>query len=168
MVKSPTEFGRKLSDIAVPSRALETLPDSMQRAVRLMLAGAGATAVYGIFSIIVAIVDKNDLITSNGKKITNGQLASGIVESVLITVILAAIWVLMARMSQRGRNWARITSSVLFVLWSFYTFESIGAVTASVAAIIYVVLVLAIWVIGLGALFMLWRQESSAFFRAKG
>lgn len=139
----------------------------MQRAVRLMLAGAAATAVWGVFIIVVTVVNRNDLISSNGKKITSGELASGVVYSVLITVILTALWVLMARMNQNGRNWARITSTVLFVLWSYETYETISGVGASAPAIIDLILVLAIWVIGLGALNMLFRADSSAFFKSQ-
>ena len=167
MFKSLTSVGRKLPDVGIPSAPLESLPLSMQRAVRLMLSGAAATGAWGLFLVIVMIVNKNDLITSSGKKITSGQLTTGIIYSVLITLILAAVWVLMARMNQRGRSWARITSTALFVLWSIETYATIGGAGGSGLAIVDAILVLVTWLIGLGALFMLWRRESSDFFRVE-
>ena len=167
MFKSLTSVGRKLPDVGIPSASLESLPVPMQRAVRLMLAGAAATGVWGLFLIIVILANKNDLFTSSGKKVTSGELTGDVVYSVLVTVILAAVWVLMARMNQSGRNWARITSSVLFVLWSIEAFTPLAGTTAAVLAIVDTVLVLIIWLIGLGALYMLWRPESKAFFRAQ-
>ncbi|MGH3168945.1 MAG: hypothetical protein ACRDN0_24080 [Trebonia sp.] len=167
MFKSPAGLGRKLSDIGVPSQSLETLPVPMRRAVRFMLAGAGATAVWGLFFIIAAAVDTSGAVGPDGKKISGTGLAAEIVFLALEAVIYVALWVLMARKSQSGRNWARITSSVLFILWSYQTYGTLGTMTASPIVIVNLILVLAIWVIGLGALVMLWRQESSLFFKAQ-
>jgi hypothetical protein len=165
MFKSPAALGRKLSDIAVPSQALESLPGPVRRAVQLMLAGAAATAIWGIFFIIAAAVDTSGAVGPDGKKISSGSLAAEIVFLALEAVIYVALWVLMARKCQSGRNWARITATVLFVLWSYQTYGTLGTVGSSPAIIVNLILVLAIWVIGVGALIMLWRQESSAFFR---
>ena len=164
MFKSPVALGRKLSDIGVPSQALESLPGSMQRAVRLMLAGAGATAVWGIFFIIAATVDSSGSVGPDGKKVSASSLAVEVVFLALQAVVYIALWVLMARKCQSGRSWARITTTVLFVLWSYQTYGTIGSTASTVVLAVNLVLVLAIWVIGLTALFMLWRQESSEFF----
>jgi uncharacterized membrane protein len=165
MFKSPAVLGRKLSDIGVPSQALASLPRPMQRAVRLMLIGASVTAVWGLFFIIAAAVDTSGAVGPDGKKISSGSLAAEIVFLAVEAVIYVALWVLMARKCQSGRNWARITASVLFVLWSYQTYGTLGTTGSSPAIIVNLVFVIGIWLIGLGALFMLWQQESSAFFR---
>jgi hypothetical protein len=167
MFKSPAAIGRKLSDISVPSRTLESLPDPVRRAVRFMLVGAGATAIWGLFFIIAAAVDASSAVGPDGKKVSGSGLAAEVVLLALEAVIYVALWVLMARKCQSGRNWARIASTVLFVLWSYQTYGTIGSVSSSPVLVVNLILVLAIWVIGLGALIMLWRQESSAFFRAE-
>jgi hypothetical protein len=152
---------------SMPSASLESLPTSMQRAVKLMLSGAAATGVWGLYLIIVLVANKNDLFSSSGKKITSSELSGDIIYSVLVTVILAAVWVLMARMNQRGRNWARIVSATLFVLWSFETFTTIGGTGSSFLSILDTAIVLIIWLFGIASLFMLFRPDSSAFYKAE-
>jgi hypothetical protein len=164
MIKSPAALGRLLP--ALEGQTPEDLPESMRRSVRLMLSGAAATAVWGIFLVIVTIANHAQLVSENGKKLSSGQIVGGVVYNLLITIVLAAIWVLMARMNQRGRNWARITATVLFAAWSFESFLTIGGATASALVIIDVIIVLLIWLIGLGALFFLWRTDSSEYFRS--
>lgn len=168
MLKSFPRGGWKLPDLTTTPDELGPLPVPMQRAVRLMLAGAAATALWGIYVTILTAANTNYVIVSGGKKtaVTGAQLATSIVFAIAVTLILTAVWVLMARMSQRGRNWARITSTVLFLLWSYETFLSIGGATTNPAVIIELVAVVIIWAVGLGALFLLWRPESSAYFRA--
>jgi hypothetical protein len=139
----------------------------MQRAVKLMLSGAAATGVWGLFNIILVAVKHNDLFTSSGKKVTSAEVTGDIVYSVVITVIIAALWVLMARMNQRGKNWARIVSATLFVLWSFETFTTIGGTVSSFASILDTALVLILWLLGIASLYMLFRPDSSAFYKAE-
>lgn len=133
-----------------------------------MLAGAAVTAAWGIYVAILTAVGPNYMIAPDGKKTAVGgaQLATTVVFMIAVTLILTAAWVLMARTVQQGRNWARITSSVLFILWSYVTFLSIGGVTAGAAVFVEVIAMLAIWAVGLVALVLLWRPESSAYFRA--
>jgi hypothetical protein len=166
MIKSPAALDKLVT--ALEGQSLETLPEPMRRAVRLMLSGAAATAVWGIYLIVVTVANHAQLVNTNGKRIGGGQVAGDIIYNILITIILSAIWVLMARTNQRGRGWARIASSALFVLWSFETFVTLGSATASPLVIVDVILIVVIWLIGLGALFYLWRPESADFFRSVG
>jgi hypothetical protein len=63
----------------------------------------------------------------------------------------------MARVVGRGRNWARITSTVLFVLATLELASSRGVVPVFAAALT--------WPIGLAAVWLLWRRASRAFFK---
>lgn len=166
MTKSPAALDRIVT--ALEGEPLDTLPGSMRRAVRLMLSGAAATVVWGLFSIIAVIASHNQLVGTNGRKLTSGEIVGGAIDNVLFTIVLAAIWVLMARMNQRGRDWARITATVLFVVWSLWFFLTIGGAAASALSVINVFLVFLVWVAGLGALFYLWRPDASEFFRSRG
>jgi hypothetical protein len=166
MIKSPTALSKLLP--ALDGRSLETLPESMRRAVRLMVSGAAATAVWGIFLVIVTIVNHSQLVGENGRKLSSGQVAGGLIYNLLVTIILAAVWVLMARTNQRGRNWARIAATMLFVGWSIECFTAIGGAAAAPLVIIDLVLVFLIWTIGLVALFFLWRPDSSDYYKSGG
>ena len=94
------------------------------------------------------------------------EKVGGVIYDILVTVILVAAWVLMTRMNQRGRNWARITSSVLFLLWSFETYLTVGSLDGSVLVIVNAAIVIVIWLAGFAALFSLWRPDSSDYFRS--
>jgi len=79
-------------------------------------------------------------------------------------VVGIALWLWMARANGQGKNWARILSSVLFGLT---TLDLIGVFSQpkTILGLIFPVLT---WLVGLGAVWLLWRKESSAFFKPQG
>jgi hypothetical protein len=164
MLKSPAALEKLFATLSDDS--VQPLPQSMQRASWFMFAGAAATAVWGIFLVIVTAVNNEQLSTTGGTKASSGQILGGVIYDILVTVILVAAWVLMTRMNQRGRNWARITSSVLFLLWSFETYLTVGSLDGSVLVIVNAAIVIVIWLAGFAALFSLWRPDSSDYFRS--
>jgi hypothetical protein len=164
MLKSPAALEKLFT--ALSGDSVQALPLSMQRASRFMFGGAAVTAVWGIFLVIVTAVNNEQLSTTGGTKASSGQILGGVIYDILITIILVAAWILMARMNQRGRNWARIVSSVLFLLWSFETYLTVGSIDGSVLIIVNAVIVIVIWLAGFAALFSLWRPDSSDYFRS--
>lgn len=173
MFKSPATFGRGFLAVRQPSDG-PAPPATVQRAVKLMQAGAAVSTIYLIFAVAVAATVKSSLKTWNAgqapaKQLTAAQINSiatfYIVSAIITGVVAIALWLWMAKTNWAGRNWARITASVFFVLWSLYTYNSLGGTRGAPTLIISTVIVLVIWLIGLGALIMLWRQESTAFFR---
>jgi uncharacterized membrane protein (UPF0136 family) len=74
-------------------------------------------------------------------------------------LVMIALWLWMARASSEGRHWARIVSTVLFGLATLYLVGSRG-----VAQVVFAVVV---WLVGLGAVWLLWRPTSSVFFQAQ-
>jgi len=147
------------------------VPDPVRKAVRFMLAGAAVTIVFALFQIIVLLADRNALGSVNGKPPSSAVLAEGVIIVLIEYAIIAWIWVLMARLNRSGQTWGRITASALFALstWNFYSvINSLQAgQVITVADIIYIVLTAGIWVAGLGATALLWRSESSAYFKAR-
>lgn len=148
------------------------VPVPVRKSVRLMLAGSAATVVLGLFWLIVAFADKNAIVGANGQKVSNGQFAGGVVEVFLIEFLLpAVIWLLMARFNRSGQNWARIVASVLCAIDTYLVFGLVNSLrtgaTYTVADIVYVVLTLGTWLIGVIAIALLWRGESSTYFRAR-
>jgi hypothetical protein len=166
MVKSPAAIGQKLTAFGMADKPLDTLPTTLRRAVTLMLWGAAGTVVWGIL-VASSVAVYRDGIDAAGRRVTasGGQTVTGIVFYVLVMVVLTAAWVLMARKNQEGRGWARITSSVLFLAWSLWTWITIGTTLRAVLPILIMVVTLAIWAIGAVALFLIWRPGSTTYYK---
>lgn len=155
-------------------------PPTVQWAVKLMLVGASISTVFLLFGVIVTVSERNSLINAliswnktqpKSKQLTLSQIHSyvtvSIVTIIIVGLISVALWLWMARMNSAGRNWARITASVLFALWTFYTYQSIGDTRGAATLIVSTVIVLLIWLVGLASLFLLWRPASSLFFKSQ-
>ena len=155
-------------------------PPPVQRAVRFMLAGAVVSLLSLIASVIGSFGLKSQMMSANADKlrlhqITESQIGGAATALIIYTIIVGlasiGLWVWMARANGAGRNWARITASVFFVLWSLYTYSILGqlsgGVTVTAIWIVSLVLVLVIWAIGLAAIFQLWRPASTVFFRGQ-
>lgn len=130
-------------------------PRPVMNAVKLMYVGAGLEVLGLVLNLVAA--------GSGG----SSNAASGIVGS----AIGAGLWLWMAAANKAGRNWARITSTVLFGLdCLFLLIILIGASTlislAGGAAVAVVVASIVVWLIGLGAIVLLWQRESSDYFAA--
>jgi hypothetical protein len=147
-----------------------SLPATMRKAVRFMLAGAAITAVFALFEVIATIVDKNS-IDINGKPPTSSQLLTAIIFLIVSYAVYCLLWVLMARFNRAGMKWARIVASVLFAISTFQLYETIdslhGGQVITAADIIYIVITLASWAVGVGAIAMLWRSDSTAYYQAQ-
>jgi hypothetical protein len=136
-----------------------------------MLAGGALTVIVGIFLLIVTIADKNALTDSSGKKLSSSEFTSNVVVTVVTYLIVVVIWVLMARMNRSGYNWARILASVFCAVSTYDAYSLVnsltGGSTITVAGIVYIVFTLALWVVGVIAIALVWRSESSAYYRAR-
>ena len=149
-----------------------SIPASVRKAVRFMLGGGAMSLLVAVFWLIVAFADKGALTDSNGKKLTNGQFAGGVVQVFIVEFLIPTVlWVLMARFNRAGANWARIVASVLCAIDTYLSFGLVNSLrngqTLTVADIVYIVLTLASWVIGVIAIALLWRGESSVYFRER-
>jgi len=82
------------------------------------------------------------------------------VVAILVGIIAIALWLWMARANQAGRNWARITGTVFFGLNTLFLLLSLVRPHASLALIFNIL----VWLVGLGAVIMLWRKESAPYF----
>jgi hypothetical protein len=147
------------------------VPAPVRKAARFMLAGGALTAIIGIFLLFATIADKNALTDSSGKKLSSGEFTSNVVGTAITYLILVVIWVLMARMNRSGYNWARILASVFCAISTYDAYSLVnslsGGTTITVAGIVYIVFTLALWVVGVLAIALSWRSESSAYYRAR-
>jgi len=147
------------------------VPAPVRKAARFMLAGGALTAIIGIFLLFATIADKNALTDSSGKKLSSGQFTSNVVGTAITYLILVVIWVLMARMNRAGYAWARILASVFCAISTYDAYSLVnslkGGTTITVAGVVYIVFTLALWVVGVIAIALSWRSESSAYYRAR-
>jgi hypothetical protein len=130
-----------------------------------MYAGAVVSAV----SLIVGLATIGSLRSAVQRahpNYTSSQLHTAEVGGVVIIVIFGLIgvglWIWMATANKRGANWARITSTVFFGLDTL----SLPASFARPEPLINRLVGLLIWLIGLGAIVLLWRRQSSDYFSA--
>ena len=160
--KNPPAKSPRSADPGAPAP-----PDTVQRAARYMLVGAFVTAIWQIYWIVVTAAHKASLTNANGKPVTNSQMAAIILTTIVFTILISAIWVLVARLNQAGKSWARIAATVLFALWSFSTYRSIPLITRGGYWIVNIIIMLAIWLIGLAVIYLLWRPDSTSFFKGQ-
>ena len=144
-------------------------PQSVLNAVKLMYAGAAVSAFSLIVSLIIPLADVAGTKASLKKahpSLTASQVDqafnTGIALAFVSGVIGTALWLWMARANGQGKNWARILSTALFAVSTLSLFATLNA--PSVLGVVFAAL---IWIIGAGAVFMLWRRESTEFFKPR-
>ena len=142
-------------------------PQSVLNAVKLMYAGAAVSTVSLIISL-ATISGTKDAIKKAKPSLTAtqvNQLNTFIIALAVVSgVIGVALWLWMARANGKGKNWARILSTVLFGL---ATLDLFGVLSQPKTALGFIFPVLT-WLVGAGAVFLLWRKDSTDFFRPTG
>jgi hypothetical protein len=93
--------------------------------------------------------------------------------AIVFGLVVIALWLWMARANGRGRNWARILSTVLFGLATLQLISQASVQQpvshAGFAVMVFGVIVPVLaWLVGLAAVWLLWRPASSAFFKPQG
>jgi hypothetical protein len=139
-------------------------PRSVLNAVKLMYAGAALSAIV----VIVAIATTGSLkasILSKYPNYTSAQVHQAEVGYIAIEaiggLIAIGLWLWMAWANRGGRSWARIVSAVLFgistlnLLGSFLRVHAVGTIVAAVV----------VWLVGFGAIMLLFNRESNPYFQ---
>ena len=142
-------------------------PTSVVNAVKLMYAGAAISTV----SLIISLADISGTKAAIHKARPSltptqvNQLNTFIISLAIISgVIGIALWLWMARANNQGKNWARIVSTVLFGL---ATLDLVG-VFSQPKTLLGLVFPVLTWLVGLGAIWLLWRPDSTEFFKPQG
>ena len=142
-------------------------PPAVLNAVKLMYVGAAVSTVSLVISL-ASIGGTKDAIKKARPSLTAtqvNQLNTFIIALAVVSgVIGVALWLWMARKNGEGKNWARILSSVLFGL---ATLDLFGVLSQPKTAL-GLVFPLLTWLVGLGAVVLLWRKESTEFFKPLG
>jgi hypothetical protein len=139
-------------------------PAPVLNAVKLMYAGAAVSLV----SLIISLTDVSGTKAAIRKARPNltltqvNQLNGFIIGLAIVSGLVGVgLWLWMSWANKGGKNWARILSSVLFGL---ATLDLFGVFSQPKTALGLIFPVLT-WLIGLGAIFLLWRPDSSRFFK---
>ena len=139
-------------------------PRSVLNAVRLMYAGAALELLAVIIAVVtraslrLAILARHPLYGPAQVHHAEAVRAAPLVIGALIAI---GLWLWMAWANSRGRNWARILSAVFFGINTVDLFISFFVARATATVIIGVF----IWLVGLGAIVLLFSKESAPFFR---
>jgi hypothetical protein len=149
---------------------------TVRAAVKLMYAGALVSTVNLI--ILMAIIgDIKRYHAVLGHPLTTAQVSdvnTGFVTLWIVWCLVPiALWLWMAQACGRGRNWARIVSTVLF---GVATLDLTGAFSwppgnnVSLAATVFgpTIFPVLYWLVGLAVVWLLWRPASRAYFRPPG
>jgi hypothetical protein len=133
-----------------------------------MYAGAAASLIGIVIALTTLSSIKSQIISKN-PSLTTTQVnnAEHVAIGILIAsgLIGAALWLWMAQSCKAGKNWARITSTVLFAIQTINVVAGAAAVASGGASRIYSIL---IWLIGLGAIIFLWQRSSTEYFQNSG
>ena len=141
-------------------------PPAVLNAVKLMYAGAAVSTVSLVISL-TSISGTKAAIRKAKPSLTVAQvnqLNTFIIALAVVSgVVGVALWLWMARANGQGRNWARIMSTVLFGL---ATLDMFGVLSQpkTLLGLVFPVLT---WLVGLGAVVLLWRRESGEFFKPR-
>ena len=133
-------------------------PAPVLSAAKFMRGGAISSAALLIVTLPFVSDTKGKVL---GHHLTPTPLIITLV--ILVGLALIALWLWMARATSQGRNWARILSTVLFGLATLELLSALEVIgKGGVAQAFFAALT---WLSGLGAVWLLWRPASSAFFR---
>jgi hypothetical protein len=140
------------------------IPQSVATAVKLMYVGA-ALEVIGL---IIALASTSSIRTAVRKAKPNDTTSqiNSVVHAEQAAIVVGAIigvalWVWMARKNQAGRNWARVLGTVFFGIATLTTLASVAEHTEILSKLLSII----VWIIGLVIVVLLWRRESSSFFK---
>ncbi len=143
----------------------EPAPPSIQNAVKLMYAGAAVSIVGLVIGLATSGGLKREIRKAN-PRLSAGQVSHGatliVVTSVITGLIGAGLWLWMAWANKRGKAWARILASVFFGISTL----NAAASFAQPGAALNRFLTVAVWLVGLGAIILLWRPDSSTYYKA--
>jgi cytochrome bd-type quinol oxidase subunit 2 len=149
----------------VPEPQRPEPPAPVLTAVKLMYAGAVVSAI-SLVATLLTIGSLKTAIHNSDPSLTQTQLHSAETAAVAVAVIVGVIgiglWIWMARANQAGKNWARITATVFFGLDTLGLLVSIRQAEPLLSRLISILTFL----IGLAAIILLWRKESSEYFAA--
>jgi hypothetical protein len=148
---------------------------TVRAAVKLMYAGA-AVSTANLILLMALIGDIRTYHAVLGHHLTAAQasqLHTGTITVVIVwSLVPIALWLWMARACGRGRNWARIVSTVLFGVATLDLTGAFGppGIRVSLAVTVFgpAIFPVLYWLVSLAVVWLLWRPSSRGYFRPPG
>lgn len=144
------------------SSATPDQPSAVVNAVRLMYVGAGLSllgliiSLFGMGDLRARILEAEPSLTLSQANLARNIAIGG---AIVFGLIGPALWIWMAIKNNEGRNWARITATVLFGVYTLSMLSLLfGNAGSSAIDVIFQAL---IWVVGLVATILMWRGENA-------
>jgi hypothetical protein len=138
-------------------------PTAVLTAVKVMYAGAAASVLHAVVYAVTqgaqkAAIERKYPHLSAGTVSTVTHIS--VIGGVIVCLLGAVLFAWIARACRRGRNWARVTGTALFVLGFLAVAYDLASRLSATANIVTVLVDL----IGLAAVVLLWQRRSSAWF----
>jgi hypothetical protein len=144
-------------------------PPPVRYAVWLMYGGAAVSLAAAIADIATKNEARQIIArTPISRDLIGTATTSTFVMAAAVNLVAVVLWLIMARWSAKGSTTARTLGSVLFGLRTVAALIGPGELSAlgPWPAPVRVLTVLG-WLIGLGAIVLLWQRTSSAFIKAR-
>jgi hypothetical protein len=147
---------------------------TMRAAVKVMYVGAAVSTV-NLIILLALIADIKVHHAVLGHHLTAAQVSDVNTLFITVTTVWAlapiALWLWMARETGRGRNWARILATALFGLATLSLSSLLPQSVFRISVVLTAAgptLLVVTWLVGLVAVWLLWRPASRAFFKPRG
>lgn len=141
-------------------------PQTLTTAVRLMQAG-GVLSVIGLIVAFTTTGDIRQMVedaapASATSAEIDAAVTLGLTVGIGVGLLGAALWFLMAWQNGKGKSWARIVATALFGISLLFFVLGLSQPTPGISRILGIVNIL----IGAGAVYFMYRKESSAYYNA--
>lgn len=145
------------------------VPQNVLMAFYVMLTGAVVTVLSAAYMLTTIDQIRSDALEASGGVFRGDDLDilvyAGLAGGILTSLVTAGLWVWLAFACRAGKNWARVTGTVLFginVLFSVVAvISTLAAPRADLQSLAFTVVGV---VIGLAAVILLWNPRSKAYF----
>ncbi|WP_433671435.1 hypothetical protein ACQP06_07350 [Nocardia sp. CA-136227] len=141
-------------------------PRTVMYAYYLMLTNAVLTVVGMVYGATLLPEIRREAREMEAGSLTGSTLETivtiGIGIGFVISVITVVLWIWIAFASRAGKNWARITGTVLF---GVDTLSILFSITSDSSTVPTIVINSLSWVIDLAIVILWWGTQSSAYFR---
>ncbi len=148
---------------AVPAASPPEPPRPVRIAVVLMYAGAALSAINLLVTLVIFHTIERAFQDASAA-VTSSDAHTFAVGAIVLAVLETGLWLLMAYANNLGRHWARIVATVLFGLNTLLLLIAFARASISASQLFAVV----VWLVGMSAIVLLWRRDSTTFFTAAG
>lgn len=146
--------------------AAATRPPAMENAVKLMRLG-GLLSLLSLLTLFFTTGSVRDAVEETAPAgSTQAEIDAAVSLSIGFAVVFAlfgvALWFWMAAMNGKGKSWARVVATVFFgiqVVSFLFSFTQAQPIISRLISVIMVA-------IGAGAIYFMYRPESSQFYQA--